>query len=186
MHVLGTPPAFVLSQDQTLHQGQFNHPPTPNHQARRQQAHTLSKEPQKQGTTSLAYIRHAVEFSRNTRTPPHTTHRGMHAGGALPQEFHSQPNPPESLPSNPPSPTHERPRIPRKRPTPGHRKQIPSLITPDRNPAPTSAPNTRGDHTETTHRSETRAAHSTTTVGAWFATHHARPPRLLGGESVPR
>src|SRR5256885_1575395 len=26
LHVLSTPPAFVLSQDQTLHQGQTNHP----------------------------------------------------------------------------------------------------------------------------------------------------------------
>ena len=72
LHVLSTPPAFVLSQDQTLQQGKKNPAknPTPhNHAEPGTKKHT-----QKKGAIKHSH-RHAVEFSKNTPTPAtrHTT-----------------------------------------------------------------------------------------------------------------
>jgi hypothetical protein len=58
LHVLSTPPAFVLSQDQTLQQKpQKNLPGNPN-----------NKSPRKQ-TTWHWLIKHPVEFSKNNHNP---------------------------------------------------------------------------------------------------------------------
>src|SRR5690349_13495481 len=51
LHVLSTPPAFVLSQDQTLQQNPDQTKKTNWHKTRKKQA------------------RHTVEFSKDTRTP---------------------------------------------------------------------------------------------------------------------
>jgi hypothetical protein len=58
LHVLSTPPAFVLSQDQTL-----------------QQRKTQSQPPKKQRQKNKNHSphRHTVEFSKNTPTPPAPT-----------------------------------------------------------------------------------------------------------------
>ena len=59
LHVLSTPPAFVLSQDQTLQQGQKN--PKQN---------SKNRNPKKGNPKSQALKRrHAVEFSKNTPEP---------------------------------------------------------------------------------------------------------------------
>jgi len=53
--VLSTPPAFVLSQDQTLQQNLENK--------------TRQRIAKKKQTKTTGYNKHPVEFSNNTRTP---------------------------------------------------------------------------------------------------------------------
>ena len=96
LHVLSTPPAFVLSQDQTLQQCEERHPPDGGNEqtilSDRQKPtklsihqapdlhpqHTPNGAHQKHKPGIGTDYRHAVEFSRNRRSPP-TTLR-PHAG----------------------------------------------------------------------------------------------------------
>ena len=74
LHVLSTPPAFVLSQDQTLQQKkrlktQPNKPATPQ----RVTENKLALKPiQKLAPPKRGTVRHTVEFSKDTRTPSTT------------------------------------------------------------------------------------------------------------------
>src|SRR4051812_6435065 len=71
LHVLSTPPAFVLSQDQTLHQKlgkalslalQRNPTTTPHTPKRRSRCHGI------RGKTNALAFKHPVEFSSNNHT----------------------------------------------------------------------------------------------------------------------
>ena len=82
LHVLSTPPAFVLSQDQTLQQCIGNNPSKNTLKPHRRE-HSYSKKPHHtqhvHGTghnQTLAIKQSAVEFSKNTPTPEPTPHKG--------------------------------------------------------------------------------------------------------------
>src|SRR4051812_9894345 len=67
LHVLSTPPAFVLSQDQTLQQKPCQrHPSNKQHCQKKQTWHWL--------------IKHPVEFSKNNHTPFKDRSRGARPG----------------------------------------------------------------------------------------------------------
>ena len=102
LHVLSTPPAFVLSQDQTLQKKWFNQPPKKEegqvqsltekqltkknqivHQSK--ETHPPPKRQKKRGSNKLALnIVHAVEFSRNGRTRPTNPKPSQHHRGNFP------------------------------------------------------------------------------------------------------
>src|SRR5256885_1565541 len=77
LHVLSTPPAFVLSQDQTLHQGTHNHPTNKSRMAENledqknlaQLKTNENKKPHKRASrTTQTKQTHTVEFSKNNHT----------------------------------------------------------------------------------------------------------------------
>ena len=90
LHVLSTPPAFVLSQDQTLQQGKKNpaKKQAPHHNQctntpKKTPAHPSNAEPNKHTPKNRAHKhshRHAVEFSKNTPTPAPSTQPGHQKG----------------------------------------------------------------------------------------------------------
>jgi hypothetical protein len=77
LHVLSTPPAFVLSQDQTLQQKlALSTPQTRTTKTTRPRAHIkLAQHHQFQ-----KQARHTVEFSKDTRTPPTNQTNGQQVG----------------------------------------------------------------------------------------------------------
>jgi hypothetical protein len=77
LHVLSTPPAFVLSQDQTLQQKLSKNKPrqnTKNGAAKKQSPKTGTKQ------TWHWLIKHPVEFSKNNHTPQHNQQQAMPRG----------------------------------------------------------------------------------------------------------
>ncbi len=67
LHVLSTPPAFVLSQDQTLQTKKIQK--TPNQPKKPAQENPNQKTTQKQ-KTGIKTNKHTIEFTNNTNTKP--------------------------------------------------------------------------------------------------------------------
>src|SRR3954469_7363479 len=63
LHVLSTPPAFVLSQDQTLQQKLEKHPSN-----KKLPKESKPKKPAREKTNWHWLYKHPVEFSKNNRT----------------------------------------------------------------------------------------------------------------------
>jgi hypothetical protein len=78
LHVLSTPPAFVLSQDQTLQRKPKKSLKTfpANKKQTKTQNHTTTKNSDSTtpGTKTHWLLQHPVEFSKNKHTPPPTPH----------------------------------------------------------------------------------------------------------------
>jgi hypothetical protein len=81
--VLSTPPAFVLSQDQTLQQRKFEKSWHDQISYQRNQPKRGSKNNKNFGT---GINKHPVKFSKNKHTPNQTTHRATQSG-ATPQHY---------------------------------------------------------------------------------------------------
>src|SRR4051812_18583841 len=79
LHVLSTPPAFVLSQDQTLQQKPVEK------QSQQQKSCQRNPKPQRvrEKTTWHWLIKHPVEFSKNTHTPNPGPRLGKPSSGQL-------------------------------------------------------------------------------------------------------
>jgi len=94
LHVLSTPPAFVLSQDQTLQQKPEEKQTIPANKKPCQKPQTSQT---KKGPTSTRinqtwhwHTKHPVEFSKNNHTPQHQTKQSRAAGLFMPQWRHSR------------------------------------------------------------------------------------------------
>jgi hypothetical protein len=82
LHVLSTPPAFVLSQDQTLHQKNGKPNPSKTHN-QKGHAHCIKGTPtttttqaaMARGKTNALAFKHPVEFSKNKHTPTTPPHQ---------------------------------------------------------------------------------------------------------------
>src|SRR5699024_490817 len=90
LHVLSTPPAFVLSQDQTLHkslstlrkaQSKQNKPKTGC--SKKRDAHDRDVRAATKKNLALSQTKHTVEFSNNTRTPLHRHQPGTDFTGRV-------------------------------------------------------------------------------------------------------
>ena len=80
LHVLSTPPAFVLSQDQTLRTKTFrNTQPTPKGQPSNPNHKTTQNK-----KTGIKKDKHAIEFTNNTHTPQHTPNDAHRSGDHCP------------------------------------------------------------------------------------------------------
>jgi hypothetical protein len=73
LHVLSTPPAFVLSQDQTLQQKS----------GKSTLANKFAKGTSNEDKNWHWLIKHPVEFSRNKHPPTPTLHQGQSSGQLL-------------------------------------------------------------------------------------------------------
>ena len=69
LHVLSTPPAFVLSQDQTLQQNQKRTPPQQHTSGQQTPAKTNPPNTQAGTTNTNKQPKHTVEFSKNGHAP---------------------------------------------------------------------------------------------------------------------
>ena len=90
LHVLSTPPAFVLSQDQTLHKSLSTLRKAQSKQNKPKTGCSKKTRPPRQGCESrnqknlaLSQTKHTVEFSNNTRTPLHRHQPGTDFTGRV-------------------------------------------------------------------------------------------------------
>jgi hypothetical protein len=171
--VLSTPPAFVLSQDQTLHKGHTTNPPQTERTGQTSRIQTQQKQPthptKREGRSSSASKKPTPHPHRRTRHKQSTGQTPQQKKGHLykalafntllsSQETDTHHQEPHQVPSGATLLTYQNP-------SPCQPDQTTPEPTRDQNPAPTP-PTTTPEHTTHTRKQSRRESHGPATTAS--------------------